>query len=82
MLERLPVQYCEAPPGSVLFFHCNTFHSSEPNLSEKPRRAYICCYNALSNLPYGGKGHGKPEPIRQAPDDAILRYEASVGTPA
>ena len=82
VLERLPVQYCEAPPGSVLFFHCNTFHSSEPNLSEKPRRAYICCYNALSNLPYGGKGHGKPEPIRQAPDDAILRYEASVGTPA
>ncbi len=75
--ERLPVRYCEAPPGSVLFFHCNTFHSSEPNLSEKPRCAYICCYNALSNLPYGGKGHGKPEPIKPAPDDAILRFDAA-----
>jgi ectoine hydroxylase-related dioxygenase (phytanoyl-CoA dioxygenase family) len=75
--ERLPVHYCEAPAGSVLFFHCNTFHASEPNLSERPRRAYICCYNALSNLPYGGKGHGKPEPIPLAADDAILRYAGS-----
>jgi ectoine hydroxylase-related dioxygenase (phytanoyl-CoA dioxygenase family) len=77
VVERLPVHYCEAPAGSVLFFHCNTFHASEPNLSERPRRAYICCYNALSNLPYGGKGHGKPEPIPLAADDAILRYAES-----
>ena len=76
VVERLPVQYCETPAGSVLFFHCNTFHSSEANFSEKPRRAYICCYNALSNLPYGGKGHGKPEPIRPAPEGAILRFGA------
>ncbi|MFI5356352.1 MAG: phytanoyl-CoA dioxygenase family protein [Opitutales bacterium] len=70
----LPVHYCEASAGSVLFFHCNTFHSSEANNSPRPRRAYICCYNTLSNLPYGGKGHGKPEPIRLAADDAILRF--------
>ena len=76
VIERLGVQYCEAPAGSALFFHGNTFHASEANLSDKHRRAYICCYNALSNVPYGGKGHGKPEPIREAPDDAILRYAA------
>jgi ectoine hydroxylase-related dioxygenase (phytanoyl-CoA dioxygenase family) len=82
VVERLPVRYCEAPAGSVLFFHCNTFHSSEANLSEMPRRAYICCYNALSNLPYGGKGHGKPEPIWLAADDAILRFAESAATPS
>jgi ectoine hydroxylase-related dioxygenase (phytanoyl-CoA dioxygenase family) len=70
--ERHTVHYVEAAPGSVLFFHCNLLHASEPNLSDRPRRAYICCYNALSNIPYGGRGHGKPEPIRLAPDDAIL----------
>jgi ectoine hydroxylase-related dioxygenase (phytanoyl-CoA dioxygenase family) len=80
VVERLPVHYCEVPAGSVLFFHCNTFHASEPNFSEQPRRAYICCYNALSNQPYGGKGHGKPEPIRLAADDAILRIAASPAT--
>ena len=77
--ERLGVVYCEAPAGSALFFHGNTFHSSEANLSDQHRRAYICCYNALSNVPYGGKGHGKPEPIRESPDDSILRFaEATV----
>ena len=54
VVDRLPVHYCEAPAGSVLFFHCNTFHASEPNFSAQPRRAYICCYNARSNVPYGG----------------------------
>jgi ectoine hydroxylase-related dioxygenase (phytanoyl-CoA dioxygenase family) len=72
-IDRLGMSYCEAPAGSALFFHGNTFHSSEANLSEHHRRAYICCYNALSNVPYGGKGHGKPEPIRVTPDDLILR---------
>lgn len=74
-LEKiLRVQYVEAPAGSALFFHCNTLHSSEANLSDKPRLAYICCYNAFSNAPIIGKGHGQPIPIRLAPDDAILQF--------
>ena len=73
-IDRLGVKYCEAPAGSGLFFHGNTFHSSEANLSDKPRRSYICCYNALSNIPIGANGHGSPVPIRLAPDDAILRF--------
>ena len=72
--ERLPVRWVEAPAGSVLFFHCNTLHSSEPNLSASPRTSYICCYNAFSNIPYGGGGHGKPEPINLVSDDAVLRF--------
>jgi hypothetical protein len=71
--KRLGVHYCEAPSGSALFFHGNTLHSSEPNLSDRHRRAYICTYNALSNIPYGNRGHGKPEPIPVVPDDAIIQ---------
>jgi len=72
--ERLQMVYAEAEPGSVLWFDCNLLHSSEANLSEFPRRSYICCYNALSNAPYGRGGHGKPEPIQVVPDDTILRF--------
>ena len=77
-VDRLGVNYCEATPGSALFFHGNTFHASEANLSDKPRRSYICCYNALSNVPYAGKGHGKPEPIKLSADDAIMHLGATV----
>ena len=72
--SMLPVHYVEAKPGSVLFLHCNLLHTSEPNLSKFPRIAYICCYNAFSNIPILGKGHGPPVPIQLAPDDAILQF--------
>jgi hypothetical protein len=85
----LPPRYVEAAPGSVLFFHGNLLHSSEPNLSERPRRAYICCYNAFSNVPVAVEGMvdqseqtidettevGQPVPVRLSADDAILRFE-------
>ena len=72
--DKLPIHYVEAKPGSVLFFHCNLLHASEPNFSNRPRIAYICCYNAFSNIPVIGKGHGKPVPIQLSADDAILRF--------
>ena len=74
--ERLGVKYCEARAGSVLFFHGNTFHASEANNSEHPRRAFICCYNAWSNVPYGKRGHGRPEPLRLCAEDAIVTFAA------
>jgi len=74
--QKLGVRYCEAKAGSVLFFHANLLHASEANLSDFPRRAYICCYNAFSNIPIGGRGHGKPVPIVLSPDDAIARFAA------
>ena len=70
----LPVRYVESKPGSVLFFHCNLLHASEPNRSERPRLSYICCYNAFSNVPIIGKGHGSAVPIELATDDAILQF--------
>jgi hypothetical protein len=72
--EKYEVRYCEAKPGSALFFHSNTLHASEANLSDRPRRAYICCYNAFSNLPLGNGGHGKPMPIPQFAEDAVLAF--------
>ena len=72
--SRLPVHFVEAKPGSVLFFHCNLLHASEPNMSKLPRLAYICCYNAFSNIPILGPGHGPPIPIQLAAADAILQF--------
>ena len=70
----LPVRYVQANPGSVLFFHCNLLHASEPNVSKYPRLSYICCYNALSNVPIVGTGHGPPRPIELTRDDAVLKF--------
>ena len=45
-LERV---YCEMEPGTVLFFHSNLLHRSDPNESDYSRWALICCYSAASN---------------------------------
>ena len=80
--ELLPARPVVADPGDVLFFHCNLLHGSGPNLSECPRRAYICCYNAFSNVPVIGKGHGLAIPIDRCDDDALLRIPHESGIPA
>jgi ectoine hydroxylase-related dioxygenase (phytanoyl-CoA dioxygenase family) len=41
-------------PGSVLFFHCNTLHTSAANNSDHHRRAFIVCYTGTSNPQYRG----------------------------
>lgn len=75
--ELFEVKYVETRPGAMLFFHCNLLHSSEANLSDYPRRAYICCYNAFSNAPYGGRGHGEVKPIKTIPDESLSELLAS-----
>ncbi len=40
-----------APPGSVIFMHCITPHSSLPNKSNKPRRTLIFEYRAADAFP-------------------------------
>jgi ectoine hydroxylase len=79
VLQRCAAMDCEMPPGSVLFFHSNLLHASAANTSELPRRAYICCYNALSNVPYGGKGHGAPAQLQALPDEVLLRFVERAG---
>lgn len=43
---------CELAPGDALFFHCNTLHSSGPNLSDQRRWAILYCYNLAANDPF------------------------------
>ena len=46
---RLERVYAELDPGDAVFFHCNTFHRSDQNLSERRRWTLIICYNRVDN---------------------------------
>ena len=70
LFERV---YVEMKPGSVLFFHSNLLHSSGPNLSEKHRRSFIMCYNALANPQFVEQPTFEQRPCPVSADDAILR---------
>lgn len=83
----LPVRKMTGAPGGVVIWHSNTFHRSEANSTDYPRTSFIACYNALSNAPEPGKGHGKPVPITLSEEDSILHcaeraaVQASGNTP-
>ena len=49
VLKHLQIVHCEMEPGTVLFFHSNLLHRSDPNESDDSRWALICCYSAASN---------------------------------
>ena len=70
-MKRMPVVHCEAEPGDALFFHGNTLHCSGPNLSDKPRWAMICCYNAAWNDPYKKHHHPNYTKLDKVDDDAV-----------
>jgi hypothetical protein len=72
--KQLELRYLEVDPGTAVFFHCNTLHASEANLSARERTSYICCYNARSNAPSPPTSfHGQPEPIQLADPDGIMK---------
>jgi ectoine hydroxylase len=73
LLER---DYCEMTPGSVLFFHCNLLHTSAQNTSDRDRRAFILCYNALGNPQLSNKKTSEGRPCPVSPDNAILERSA------
>jgi ectoine hydroxylase-related dioxygenase (phytanoyl-CoA dioxygenase family) len=66
--------HCTMTPGSVLFFHSNTLHSSTANESDHHRRSFIMCYNALGNPQLGEKQTSMHVPVPTGADDAILRF--------
>ena len=37
------------PPGTAVFFDCNTMHGSNSNISPYPRRNVFCVYNSIEN---------------------------------
>jgi ectoine hydroxylase len=69
--KRLELVYCEMAPGTALFFHGNTLHTSEANLSDKPRWGLICCYNTKHNDPYKEHHHPRYTPLTKVADSAI-----------
>jgi ectoine hydroxylase-related dioxygenase (phytanoyl-CoA dioxygenase family) len=70
LFERV---YVEMSPGSTLFFHSNLLHSSGPNDSDKHRRSFIMCYNALANPQFTETKTFEQRPCPVSADDAILQ---------
>jgi phytanoyl-CoA hydroxylase len=49
-------------PGDALFFHCNTLHSADQNLSERVKFSLVYTYHGRSNAPTAGtRSASKPE---------------------
>lgn len=46
---RLERVYAELDPGDAVFFHCNMFHRSDQNVSDRRRYTLIICYNRVDN---------------------------------
>jgi ectoine hydroxylase-related dioxygenase (phytanoyl-CoA dioxygenase family) len=70
VLERV---YVELRPGSGIFFHGNVLHRSDQNTSDKPRWAFICCYNTRRNSPYKETRHPAYSPMSICDDTEVLR---------
>ncbi len=78
--QRLEHVYCEAAPGSGLFFHGNLLHASDANTSPNSRWSLICCYNAARNDPYKESHHPRYTPLKKVPDAAIKEVGAKVSS--
>lgn len=70
-MKRFERVYCEMEPGDGVYFHGNTLHSSDPNLSDKPRWGLICCYNTRHNNPYKESHHPSYTPLVKLEDREI-----------
>jgi len=68
--------HCTMKPGAVLFFHCNLLHASAANQSERHRRSFIMCYNALANPQLGEYQSSEHRPCPVGSDDAILQVSS------
>ncbi len=77
ILKRLPLVYCELDPGSAIFFHANTLHRSDQNVSDNPRWAFICCYNSKHNDPYKDSKHPRYSPL-EVQDDARVKQVGQI----
>ena len=62
-----------AEPGDACFFHCNTLHTSAPNVSGDNRDLLLCCYNRADNNPVVRHHHPYYTPLEVVDDGALLR---------
>lgn len=70
-LKRLELVYVEMEPGDTLFFHSNTLHRSDANLSDAPRWSIISAYNLITNVPYKGNYPTASTKIEVVSDNAL-----------
>ena len=69
--ERLEREYAELDPGDVVFFHCNTFHRSAQNRSDRRRWTLIICYNRVDNDTWKRDDDRYFVPLDRVPDLAV-----------
>lgn len=67
------------PPGAALFFHCNTLHASGINSSDRHRRNFISCYNAIGNPQVGGNRTSERAPCPVGAEDVIEQFAKTHG---
>ena len=70
---RLDRVHAELEPGDVVIFHCNLFHRSNQNLSDKRRWTLIICYNRVDNDTYKRIDDRYFVPLEKVDDGAIKR---------
>jgi phytanoyl-CoA hydroxylase len=71
-LKNLELVYVEMEAGDTLFFHSNTIHRSDANLSESPRWSLISAYNLITNKPYKGNYPSATEAINTVSDEVLM----------
>lgn len=75
LLKRLELVYVEMEAGDTLFFHSNTMHRSDANLSDAPRWSLISAYNLITNKPYKGNYPSASEAIHMVNDELLLKSD-------
>jgi phytanoyl-CoA hydroxylase len=74
-LKTMDLVYVEIKAGDALFFHSNTLHRSEANLSDRPRWSLISVYNRAANIPYNEPSQSSTVPLEAVPDEALMEWE-------
>ena len=74
-LQRMELVYVELKAGDALFFHSNTLHRSEANLSDRARWSLISVYNRSANVPTNEPSQSSTVPLTAVPDEALLEWE-------
>lgn len=84
-LEQIAPHFEKIPavmkPGAGLFFDCLTLHASSANNSDRHRRNFIMCYNALGNPQIGPHTTSQQFPCPVGTADAVINFTPP-GAPA
>ncbi|RZK41794.1 MAG: phytanoyl-CoA dioxygenase family protein [Pedobacter sp.] len=72
LMKELELVFVEMEAGDTLFFHSNTLHRSDANLSDAPRWSLISAYNLITNKPYKGNYPSASEGINGVDDSSLL----------